>query len=229
MVWFLKKPPRAATRKTATPLQQAQAIGKCFGGRVLLWIFVFAMLAIVLEDVPYIFLQPYIEQTLNRFQLNHSAPLAAGLVIGAIMGLPAIASRLSVATLRVFGTVKTLLASMLLQVLLVTAMAWVIHPGVAVLLVLRMIATALSYPVLMATVQPRLNNESRATYLSFQNLSGRALLSGSIMLGTWAVGDTQTLDANALGKLIPYYAVGGWLALLALRLTARQCNLFVKR
>jgi len=113
-------------------------------------------------------------------------------------------SRLSVATLRVFGTVKTLLASMLLQVLLVTAMAWVIHPGVAVLLVLRMIPTALSHPALMATVQPRLNNESRATYLSFQNLSGRALLSGSIMLGAWAVGDTQTLDANALGNLIPY-------------------------
>ena len=188
------------------------------------------MLLAALYDLSVVIIvQPYVEQTLIRFDLEDKAPLASGRVFGAMTGLSGLASRFSVKVLPALGTVRTLLLSMLLQVLLVSAMAWIVHRGVAVALVRRMLPTALSHPALIATVQPRLKSEYRATYLSFQNLSGRLLLSGSIMAGAWAVADTQTLNATAMGTLIPYYAIGGWIVLGALWFTARRLKLFVHK
>ena len=228
-VCLMREPGRTNSDHVASPLSQMRAIRVCLRDRTLLWVFGFAVVAIVLEDVPYIFLQPYLESRLSYVGQAHSAPLGAGLLIGAMMGLSAIASPISVKLLDRFGSTNALLLTLATQVLLVASMAWFVHPAAAIVLVMRMVPSALSHPIVIATVQPRLDSSHRATYLSFQNLSGRLLLSASVMFSAWVVTDTQTLDADAMATLLPGYAIAGGVALVTLWLTSRGVTRNTKR
>lgn len=60
------------------------------------------------------------------------------------------------------------------------------------LIVLRSVPMGASYPVINAIVQPKLEREIRATYLSLQSLAGSLAFSSTLFLASWAVGDVAT-------------------------------------
>ena len=76
-----------------------------------------------------------------------------------------------------------------------------------------------SYPVINAIVQPKLEREIRATYLSLQSLAGSLAFSSTLFLASWAVGDVATLSVELMSTVLMVYGIGVVVVLLALLAT----------
>jgi MFS family permease len=148
----------------------------------LAWLFGFAVLAVVINHVPYEFYQPYLDALGTSFGLTEHTPLAAGIHMAVATLIGAwVASRSARIDARI-GTGPTLLLAGLLQVAIIAAMASVLHVAIVAVILLRGVPGGLYKAPLNAAVTPRIPQAERATYLSIQSLAGRlgfsALLAG---------------------------------------------------
>lgn len=139
----------------------------------LAWLFGFAVFAVVINHVPYEFYQPYFDILgLEAGQSAHT-PLAAGVHAAVATLLAAWVAGHSARIAARIGTAKTLLLAGLIQLVVIAAMASVLHLAIAALLVLRGVPSGLYKAPLHAAVTPRIPQAERATYLSIQSLAGR--------------------------------------------------------
>lgn len=149
------------------------------------WLFAFASVAIVLNHIPYEFYQPYI-RNLGTKIFNYNTDTYATLWTGIhLMGVQLtaswMASRSSALSQR-FGAQKFLLATMLLQVLLIGIMGVFEHAFVVILLLARAWPGAFQKAPLRAHITPLLPRRVSATYLSMQSLTGRLAFGGTLLL-----------------------------------------------
>lgn len=148
----------------------------------LAWLFGFAVLAVVINHVPYEFYQPFLDILGVQAGLSAHTPLATGAHAAAATLLGAWVARHSARIDERIGTAKTLLLAALIQLVVIGAMASVLHIAVVALILLRGVPSGLYKAPLNAAVTPRIPREERATYLSLQSLAGRlgfsALLAG---------------------------------------------------
>lgn len=153
--------------------QLAGLIGKAWGPR-LRFFTLYALAMTVLLHLPYEFYQPYLHRVGGLMGAGASlTPPLAGAHLALTMILGAWFTRYA-GTIRHRCVVRrTLLACALLPVVLVGAMALVVHPVVAVLLVGRTASRAVSTPLVNAELSPLLERHERGTYLSLQSLLGR--------------------------------------------------------
>jgi MFS family permease len=148
----------------------------------LAWLFGFAVLAVVINHVPYEFYQPYLDVLGTSFGFGEHTALAAGvhMAVATLIGAW-FASRSARIDARI-GTGPTLLLAGLVQVAIIAAMASVLHVAIVALILLRGVPSGLYKAPLNAAVTPRIPQAERATYLSIQSLAGRlgfsALLAG---------------------------------------------------
>jgi hypothetical protein len=74
-------------------------------------------------------------------------------------------------------------------------------------LALRGIPMAITNPLLVSIIHPRLTGAVRATYLSVQSFAGRLAFSATLLLASLVVEDVATLDWEELSGIVSSYLI----------------------
>ena len=192
---------------------------------VLLWLFALTVLMYGLSHVPFVFGQPYIQQSLASLGLEAEAPLVSGAVTTAMMLLSVAVSWAAPGIRHRIGLTAILLAAFAIQIGLAAILAATSSAFAIVFLLLRMVPNSLSAPFILARVQPELKNESRATYLSLKSLTGRIVFAASLYVATFATSAVDEMSFGELRLILLAYAGAGLIALVALWFWARRLPL----
>ena len=107
------------------------------------------------------------------------------------------------------GNAGSFLLAKAMQIGLIVAMAFMLHPGVIPLLLLRMVPDALAKPYALALTQPRLESAYRASYLSVQSLLSRFGFSITLTIAALGASGTSNLNPADLALILPWFAAGG--------------------
>lgn len=168
----------------------------------LVWLFGYAVVMTMLNHVPYEFYQPYLDLAGRDLGLAEHTPAVTGLHMGLTTLLGATLARRGVALDERIGTGPTLLIATLVQLVVIGGMAVVLHPLLAVLILLRGVPKALAAAPLRAAVTPRLEQGVRATYLSVQSLVGRLGFAGLLATLGAAAGSASPESWPTLSRLL---------------------------
>lgn len=196
VVTYLMKEPPVESREESVELQMFKQLGECaqyLKNPMLLWFFVYGVLAVLLDHIPYQFYQPYIEFLGIKTPGHKDAtPIIAGVHMAIAMGLGAVAAGCAPGLSKRFGVGVTLLVSSSVHLVMIAVMALVLHPIAAILLMLRQIPNAIRQAPIASRVLPALAPGHRATYLSMQGLCDRLLL-GFFMYGLSLFGSDRAV------------------------------------
>jgi len=165
----------------------------------------------ILGHVPFVFGQPFILATLESLGLAGEAPLVSGGVSATMMAVSLLASLVVVPLRRRLGL--PLLVAFAIQILLCAALALSGSLLALALLFLRMVPDALSWPLILARIQPLLSSASRATYLSLQSFSGRMIFAGTLLFAADAIPGEGQMDQGALATVLGAYTIAGLVVL----------------
>ncbi len=180
---------------------------------------------VVLNHIPYMFYQPYMEKLLDLFSLSGGTPLATGVQTALTLVLASLVAQRSIVWRNRLGTGGVLLTSMTIQAVIIGVMAIAIHPLVALLIIARSVPRGLMSAPLNAAVVPRVPRQERATYLSIVSLAGRLGFALYLVVMAALTGATGSDDWAAIRLLLVIglgIAVAG---LVVLGLTARPARL----
>ena len=203
---FVEPPPE--DHLAHPPLAQILAVVRRLRDPVLRWLMVFAVTMTVLAHVPYEFYQPYLEFLFDRGGGGYAVtPAVAGVLTAVMMGIATLASHYSVAIARRLTPGGTLLLAVGLLLVIITAMGSALHASIMLLLVLRSVPMALTEPITISLIHPRLTGDVRATYLSLQSFAGRLAFSATLVLASLAVTDMGTLSREGLSGILMVYAL----------------------
>ncbi|WP_300674994.1 MFS transporter [Desulfoluna sp.] len=181
---FSMTEPEATGKLTTAPLgRQAYGLmGKAWGARFRFFT-LYTLSMTVLMHLPYEFYQPYLHGIAQRMGTETSlTPILAGTHLALTMLVGAWFTRYAGRIHHRCVVRRTLLACGLFQVVLMGAMALVVHPVVALMLVGRTASRAVSTPLVNAELSPLLERHERSTYLSLQSLLGRLSYGGVLLL-----------------------------------------------
>lgn len=126
---------------------------------------------------------------------------------------------------KAFGLAAVLLFAFGLQIALISTLALTGSLLAILALTLRMVPDAFSRPFLLAHIQPRLEGEGRATYLSIQSLVGRLAFAASLYLAAGGASGADAMPHNEIAMILGLYAAIGGVALIVLALTARRAGI----
>ena len=191
------------------------------------WCFGFAIAMIVANHVPYEFYQTYLDLLNARGDLGGwlqgRTSAVAGLHVAAVSFVGGWVAGHSVAIARRLGTRRALLLSGILQVGLILAMAALLHPLIAALLMLRGVPGAMARAPLNEAVVPQVPSKLRATYLSVQSLAGRLSYAVVLVALSWFIGEESSPEGfrrTLLAAMV--VCLGGWLMLWLWRPSAAE-------
>ena len=178
----------------------------------LCWLSAYGVIMIILNHLPYEFYQPWLDRLLQGPSfLEGATPISSGIVTLITMLIASQVAGRSIYIRDRIGLVPTLLLGTALQALILAAMAAFIHPLIVFLILLRSCPRAIMTAPRNAAVNPLIDEEHRATYLSLESLAGR--LAFSITLWSLAgVGDLDN-DLRAVLWVSTAIAVTGFLVL----------------
>ena len=185
------------------------------------WLFGYAVIMTVLNHVPYEFYQAYLGLlTLDLNLWTKSTPVVTGLHMGVAMLLGSWFASQSIRFRDWLGNVPLLLVSTLVQTAIITLMAFLLHPILAVLLLFRTLPRALMTAPLNAAVAPQVPQAQRATYLSLQSLAGRLSFAGVLFMLSLVAGSDKPTDWPSLSLILRLCSGISLVGLLALAVTA---------
>ena len=221
--WCFVEPP-AEDRLAHPPLAQFAVVMRRARDPALRWLIVFAIAIIVLEHVPYEFLQPYLDELFGDLTSGTyaSTPVVAGVMVAATMGFAALASRHTESILGRLGLAKSLIVGLSAIIVLIAAMGSVLHVSFLLLFAMRSVPSAFMKPMLLAVAHPRLESGIRATFLSVQSLAGRLAFSFTLAGAAYWVGDVSHLDWDDLSTILLGYAAGAAVLLPVLFIGAHR-------
>jgi MFS family permease len=200
--------PAPDDRLAHPPLTQLLVVTRRLRDPVLRWLMIFAVTMTVLAHVPYEFYQPYLGFLFGRADAGYAVtPAVAGVLTAMMMAIAAVASHRSIAVARRLTAGGTLLAAVGILLVIIVAMGSVLHASIMLLIVLRGVPMALTKPVMVSLIHPRLAGSVRATYLSVQSLAGRLAFSATLLLASLAVSDMGTLSEEGLSGILMVYAL----------------------
>ncbi|MCF6287194.1 MAG: MFS transporter [Candidatus Hydrogenedentes bacterium] len=177
------------------------------------WLSAYVVIMIVLNHLPYIFYQPYLDQLLQGPTIVDGAtPLSSGTVTFITMIVAAYIAGRSIWLRDRLGLVPTLLLGTALQTLIIAAMALIIHPLIVFLILLRSCPRAIMTAPRNAAINPLIQEEHRATYLSLESLVGRLAFS-AVLWGLATLGGPDS-DLRAILLTATAIAVVGLIGLL---------------
>ena len=195
---------------------------------VLIWLFVLSVLMYIFSHIPYVFGQPFIQEALNAVGLGQDAPWISGIVTTAMMIISVVASLFAKTLRDRIGLVAILLLAFGMQIALSGVIALTNAPIVIAILLLRMVPDAFSKPFIIARIQPALNDDARATYLSLQSLGGRILFAATLFLASGSTKETGQMAYPEIQLILGSYVVVGCISLAALAFYARRLPIEAK-
>ena len=188
LVLFMCEPTQHQ-RASAPPslITQLKVCARALNNRFLAWLFLFYVVMTILNHIPYEFCQPYINAALDQIEYfanpdTDYTTFLLGVYTLAVMLIAAFFASKSIALERLLRLPGILLTATALQTLLIVLMAFILHPLVAVLLLMRSVPRALMTAPLNAAIAPRIDTAQRATYLSVQSLVGRLAFSAWLLI-----------------------------------------------
>lgn len=220
LMLLAKEPPMSGEAEVERPLEQLGIVLKKMRTPVLFWLFIFAVAGYILSHVPFVFAQPYLRETLAASGWANETPVIAGAIVSAMMIMSVLAGKIAPELNAAIGNAGSFLLAKAIQVGLIVAMAFMLHPGVIPLLLIRMVPDALSKPYALALTQPHLESAYRASYLSVQSLLSRLGFSIALTIAAFGASGTSNLGASDLAVILPWFAIGGvlvWIYLAATR------------
>lgn len=188
----------------------------------LCWLFLYFVIMVVLNHVPYEFYQPYIELQNAAWKLPaDSVPAISGIMTAIPMMLAGLVAWKSIWVRNRIGLVRTLLLAGLLQCTIILTMGLVLHPVVLFLIMLRSCPRGLMTAPINAAVAPQIPSALRATFFSLQSFAGRLSFSGLLLLLSLVVGEGDDARSEGVFVSLRIAAAVGIGGVLLLGLTAR--------
>ena len=219
---FAEPPHKAANIPQGNEVIQIASLKSAFAQPVLVWLFCLSVLMYGFSHVPYIFGQPFILEALHKIGYSAEAPLVSGTVSGLMMMLSVLTS-LAAPRLRArMGLARLLMLAFGIQIGLIAVLALTDNAIAIAVLFLRMVPDSLSWPFIVARIQPLLSDNSRATFLSLQSFAGRLLFAASLWIAAGTASDVGQMPYEEIRQVLGWYAVAGLLFFTALGLLARR-------
>ena len=203
-------------------------LGSCISylkNPLLKWLLLYTMYMITFVHVPYEFYQPYLRLLDDRNQLaGANAPLVAGLLFALTAIVASITSTYSMVWKRRMGLLPLLTSAAAIELVIIAAMAIMLHPIIALLVILRSGPMAVITAPINAAMAPLIENQHRATFLSIQSLAGRLAFATLLFSFSLLVIESENTDWNSLSLLLRVSAIAGFAGLLALHYSAKKLN-----
>ncbi|MBX2885994.1 MAG: MFS transporter [Granulosicoccus sp.] len=224
LTWKFSEP-MASKNSNSFVLQLGQCL-KYLTDLRLLWITCFFLLSYALAHVPYEFYQPYI-RLLGDFQITawlaaDSAPLVAGIVTAISMSGGAIGAAVSVPLTERFKLKAVLLGSLVMQCVIIGAMALLLHPAILLLVMCRGFPMSLVHGPMMGVIAPLIDTNHRATFLSIQSLINRLSFSMLLFVLSALSGAGLALMWGTLSQLIMICLGVGLMGFIMLAISSRH-------
>jgi len=204
-------------------------LGSCISylkNPLLKWLLLYTMYMITFVHVPYEFYQPYLRLLDDRNQLaGANAPLVAGLLFALTAIVASITSTYSMVWQRRMGLLPLLTCAAAIELIIIAAMAIMLHPIIALLVILRSGPMAVITAPINAAMAPLIENQHRATFLSIQSLAGRLAFASLLFSFSLLVTESQNADWSSLSLLLRVSAIAGIAGLLALHYSAKKLNI----
>ncbi len=201
---------------------RVDALWAAFRMPVLLWLFALTAFMYGFSHLPFVFGQPFILQALEGFSLAANAPLVSGTVTAVMMLVSVLTSWIAPTLRERIGLAGILLLAFAMQIGLVAGLAVTGSAAAIALLLLRMVPDSFSRPFILARIQPELQDEVRATYLSVKSLVARLLFAGSLYIASGAASDVGEMTHGQISTILTGYAVAGIVGFGLLAMTARN-------
>jgi len=219
--FLMAEPPRDVP-DDASDSRRIIHLKEAFTHPVLIWLFVLSTFMYGFSHIPFVFGQPFILEALDTGGWSGEAPLVSGIVSMVMMLLSVAASWVVPALRRRIGLAAILLFAMSIQVGLVGVLAITNSVFAIAFLFLRMVPSSIHGPLLIARVQPILNDDSRATFLSIKSLVGRLLFAASLWIAASATTDIGLMSYPEIQTVLGWYFVVGFVAFCGLLLAAHR-------
>lgn len=220
VVLYFVEPARDAS-KEGSQAHWTQALGTALKTPVLIWLFALSTLMYGFSHLPFVFGQPFIFAALDGLGLSANAPLVSGVVTALMMLLSVLTSWLAPGIRKRIGLSGILLLAFGMQIALVGGLAVTSSVYAIAFLLMRMVPDSFSRPFILARIQPLLEDQVRATYLSIQNLSAKLLFALSLYFAAGGASDVGVMANSEIQTILTVYAGIGLMAFAALYFTAR--------
>jgi len=225
LIWIsfqFVEPPRSIDAPEGAELLRLTHLGEAFRNPILLWFFALTVAMYGFSHLPFVFGQPFILEALNGAGIASSAPVVSGAITASMMGISLLASLVALRLRAMMGLALLLLAAFALQILISGVMALTDSAIVLVFLLLRMVPDALSRPFILGRIQPLLNDDSRATWLSLKSFVGRLVFASALAVGAINTTDAGQMPYADIRTILTVATVIGLIALAFLALAARR-------
>lgn len=216
------EPPRKTQSGEDSERLRITHLRAAFRNPVLLWFFALTVLMYGFSHLPFVFGQPFILTALDGAGLAAQAPLVSGTITALMMGISVAASLIAIKLRSLLGLPLMLLAAFALQITISGVMALTDSAIVLAFLMLRMVPDALSRPFILGRIQPLLDDDSRATWLSLKSFVARLMFAAALALGAISTTDAGTMPYADIRAVLSVASLIGIAALIALALAARK-------
>ena len=214
---LLKEPTNGDAAPTSETLRLAH-LWAALKNPVLAWLFAIGVLMYGFSHIPFVFGQPFIAEALETAGYRAEAPLVSGIVTAAMMLLSVLVSLGAPALRKKTRLELMLLFAFGLQIGIAVVLATTNAPWIILVLLLRMVPDALSTPFIVARIQPLLEADSRATFLSLKSLTGRLLFAASLWAAAISTTDAGAMPYEDIQTVLWTYAAFGFASFAALAL-----------
>lgn len=228
IAFILTEPPRDDRARREGDVLRLATLRPAFRMPVLLWLFVLSVLMYGYSHIPFVFGQPFIQDALQAVGLASEAPLVSGAVTSVMMIVSVLVSIIAPGLRKRLGLGPLLLGAFGLQIGLAGVLAVSNAPWVIGFLFLRMVPSSLSGPFILARIQPLLENETRATYLSLRSFGGRLLFATSLFFAAGSASDVGTMPFEDIRAILVWYVAFGVVMLLGLLAALRWARVDAK-
>lgn len=205
LIWIsfrLVEPARKTQTDEGAELLRLTHLGSAFRNPVLMWFFVLTVLMYGFSHLPFVFGQPFILEALDTLGLASSAPLVSGAVTSTMMVISVAFSLVAVRLRNMLGLPVLLLGAFALQIAISGVMAVTDSMIVITFLVLRMVPDALSRPFILGRIQPLLEDDSRATWLSLKSFAGRLIFASALAIGAISANDASAMPYPEIARIL---------------------------
>lgn len=226
ITWRFVEPSGGISQTSAGFVRQLGKVAGYWRDRTLLWLFGYFVVMYAIVHVPYEFYQPYLSilDVQNRLG-SLGAPLSSGIIFALTALVGSWVAGRSMVWCRKIGLFALLNLAAIVELFVIGALAFVLHPALAALVLLRNGPMAVITAPIRATIAPRVADEHRATYLSMQSLVARLGFAVLLVVLSLVIGEGKAPDWETLSTVLRVALGVGTLSVLALWLAGRRLSL----